>query len=160
MTRRLHRTVCLDLPDSLLPHVLAAIEESRRTFIVCTQDLASLHLARKKVQRLQQLGLDQLSVIINRHDGRSSLNSKHIEEVVGAGVEFVFSNDYKALTSALTSDRGMTPGSRLGHEFREFATKLATRAIGVKPKNAKRGFVEYFWLPQGPAWSFLSSRRS
>ncbi|HTP89888.1 MAG TPA: hypothetical protein VMJ34_23240 [Bryobacteraceae bacterium] len=160
MMRRMHKTVCLDLPDSLQPHVLSAIDESQRSFIVCTQDLVTLHLARKKVQRLRALGLERLSLIVNRYEGRYPLNTKQIEEVVGAPVEFVFSNNYKALLAALSEDSGVSPSSRLGQEFRAFAARLSAREVGLKPRTGKRRFVEYFWVSQGPIWSLLSEKRS
>ncbi len=158
--RRLHKTSFLDLPDVLQPHVLAAIEESQRTFIVCTPDMVSLHLARKKVQELQSLGFKRLSLIINRYDGKSPLGAKHIEEVVEAGVEFVFSSDYRALIGAISAGTDISTATRLGREFREFANKLTTSEIGTKPRPAQRRFVDYFWIPQGPMWNVLSSRRS
>ena len=160
MAKRLHRNVCVDLPDTLEPLVLTAIQEAQRTFVVCVQDVVSLHLARKKVQQLRAFGLNDLSLIINRYDGRHPLRYKHIEEVVGASIECVFANDYKAVMESLEGEGGMSAKSRLGQQFQEFAMKLSKREVGGERKPWRRQFIEHFWIPQGPVWNFLSSKQN
>ena len=66
--RRNYKVVTADLSGNLEKYSMEIMHESRSVFLVCTPELASLHLAREKLQYLQKMGLgDRVRLLLNRY---------------------------------------------------------------------------------------------
>ena len=67
MARAQYEVICADLGSHFDPLSMALLRDSRRIFLVTTPEVAPLHLARVRMRRLTELGLnDRVSLLLNR----------------------------------------------------------------------------------------------
>lgn len=125
---------CLDLPEQLNEAATTALEFCDAVLLVCTPDLASAHLTRRRLSLLREYGLQrQVKVILNRNQSKSQLGKKEVEELLDTEVFAVIDNDYQGLQNAILRGRLMEKGSSLGKQFSQMAQRLA--GIGGKKKQ-------------------------
>jgi pilus assembly protein CpaE len=141
--RRNYKALCIDLSGNLEKYALELMRESRRVFLVTTAEPCSLYLAREKVQYLHRMELgDRVSVLLNRHNKRSGLDTAEVESVVGAPVLLTFTNDYSRVVRAVTEGKAVDPASELGKQHTQLASHMLERKSTFTPQ--RRRFVEYF----------------
>jgi Flp pilus assembly CpaE family ATPase len=143
--RRNYRALCMDLSGNLEKYSLEIMHESKRVFLVCTPEIASLHLAREKYLYLKQLDLgERVNVLLNRCQKRSLITPQQIEQLLGLPVFMTFPNDYQGVQRALTEGRWVEPHSELGKQFNALAqSMLETKQVGAQGESKKR-FLEFF----------------
>lgn len=149
--RRAYDLVCIDLPSVIDPHAVEVLLESKRVYVVCTQELASLHLALNRVSRLQRLGLEKtIRILVNRYNPAHVMNPERIAGLVGAPVELVIPNNYSLAT--LSSEQGslVDPKTPLGKSYRRLAQNMLDDRIEIA--RTKKSFLEQLYQP------FLKSR--
>jgi pilus assembly protein CpaE len=147
--RRNYKVVTADLSGNLEKYSMEIMHESRSVFLVCTPELASLHLAREKLQYLNKMGLgDRVRLLLNRYSRRSSILPSEVEEVVGAPVMMTFPNDYACVVDAMTEGTAVEATSDLGQACDGLGAYLAKRKA-AKPVEPRRKFVEYLNLTPG-----------
>jgi pilus assembly protein CpaE len=143
-SRRNYKVVSVDLSGNLEKYSLEIMHESRWIFLVCTPEVASLHLAREKLQYLQRMDLtDRVRLLLNRYSKRSPIVPSEVEQVVGAPVMMTFPNDYARVANAITNGSTVDPKSELGIAYDDLAGRMVQRQ---SPKHAEptRRFVDYF----------------
>jgi pilus assembly protein CpaE len=125
--RQLYDWVVLDLPAIFHRLSLLALSESDQAFLVATSELASLHLARKAVNLLTQLGFgkERFQVLINRVDKRDGLRESDVGKIFNCPVHGSFPNDYFALDRAVTLGEPVKEDCDLGKAIADFAGRLA-----------------------------------
>jgi len=108
--RRAYDWTLLDVPSIFHRTSLLALSESDEGFLIATPELPSLHLARKAVRLLTQLGLppERYRVLINRVSRRETLRGSDVEKILNAPVHACVPQDFGAL------DRAITMGQSLG----------------------------------------------
>jgi pilus assembly protein CpaE len=128
--RRGYDWILLDLPAVFHRASLLALPEADRAFLVTTAELPSLHLARKAVGFLAQLGFgpDRVRVLVNRVEPKSGLTNADMEKILNAPVHRSFPNDYFSLDRALVEGQPLGPDCELAKEIRKFAGSLAEPA--------------------------------
>jgi pilus assembly protein CpaE len=128
-TRDIYDWVVLDLPAIFHRLSLLALAEADQAFLVSTPELASLHLARKAVGLLSQLGFgkERFQVLINRVGGRDGLRRSDVGQIFDCPVHSSFPNDYFPLDRAVTMGQALDPESGLGRAIAAFAGRLAGR---------------------------------
>lgn len=134
---RCYDIVCLDHSGNLEPHSLQALETSTQVFLVCTPEVASLHAAKRTLDRFRDSGLaDRVRIIVNRGHAGSPVGPEQIEDILGRGIFATVPNDYAAVQTSLAEGRSVAPGSPLGRRFAELGAKMAGREIsGNKPRK-------------------------
>ena len=143
--RRNYHVICADLSGNLERYSIEIMSESKAIFLVCTQELPSLHLAREKVQFLEHLDLgDRIKILINRAHKRTLISAAEIEQLLGRPVYEAFPNDYSGVHKALSEGRPIQANTDLGKHCAEIAAKLLDRET-LKTQNSSR-FVQYFTL--------------
>jgi pilus assembly protein CpaE len=143
--RRLYRTICLDLSGNMEKFSLEIMHESKRIFLVTTQEIPALHLARQKLNLLQSLDLaDRVTVLLNRAQKRSLIPASQIEQLLGAPIQMAFPNDYRGVHTALTEGKEVTVDSELGRQFAAFAEQLLSRTAPQAVSGKKRKFLDFF----------------
>lgn len=155
--RRNYGAVCLDLSGNLEKYSLELMHESKKIFVVCTPEVASLHLAREKAQYLHHLDLtDRAVVLLNRQTKKWGIDISEIERLVGIPVEAAFPNDYTAVSRSLTDGVPVAKNT----DFARQCTTLAETLLARRPQPARerRKFVEYFSVL--PARFSLEPRRA
>lgn len=135
--RNTYEWTVVDLPSIFHRLSLLTLSEADRAFIVASSELASLHLARKAVKLIAQLGLDaqKIQVLVNRMDKRNTeLNSSDLSKLLECAVDTSLPNDSLAL------QRGITLGQPLGNdsELGKAVDGLAGKLMGVVPEIRKK----------------------
>jgi pilus assembly protein CpaE len=149
--KQLYDWVVVDTPAVFHRVSLLAISESDKGFLISTPELASLHLARKGVKLLNQLGFDstRYQVLINRVDRKSDFNGNDIGKLLECSVDASMPNDFFSLQRIITSGEPLAGDSDLGRAIEGLANKL-TGAEPEVPAKKSRGI-----LAARPAWSQL-----
>jgi len=126
--------ILLDLPAIFHRATLLALPEADLAFLVTTAELPSLHLARKAIHLLGQLGCgkDRVRVLVNRAARRSGLAASDVQKILGAAVSHSFPNDYPSLDRALAEGEPLAAGCELGGAIEEFAAGLVEAAAAQR----------------------------
>ncbi len=129
--------VILDLPAVFQKLSLLAVAESDSSYLVSTSELPSLHLARKAVSLLAQIGLakDRYQVVINRVNKRDNINRSDMEKIFNCSVHATFPNDYFSLHRVVTLGQPLGSDSELGKSIESLAGKLAGPATAEKRRS-------------------------
>jgi Flp pilus assembly CpaE family ATPase len=142
--RRNYGVICTDLSGLMERYSVELMQESKHIFLVCTPELASVYLARQKVDFLRTLDLeDRIRVVVNRAHKGAPVSTHEIEQVVGLPVVASFPNDYRGVHRALTEGKPVPRASELGRKFAEMAGRLIS---GDPTPEPARRFVDYFTL--------------
>jgi pilus assembly protein CpaE len=138
--RQEYAWILLDLPAIFHRATLLALPETDLTFLTTTSELPSLHLARKAVSLLGQLGCgkDRLRILANRVAGRGGLASSDVEKILGAPVHHCFPNDYASLDRALAEGEPLGAACELGRAIEAFAGGLVASAAAGR-RNVTAG---------------------
>lgn len=115
-----------DLPDPLFSSSRAILKMSDRVYLVCTPEITSLHLARRKAQQLRDAGVsnDRLGLLVNRVGSWGSFQPSEVQRVVGVPVVWTLDNDYASLHEATLAGGLVAQDSSLGKQFHEFANHM------------------------------------
>lgn len=131
--RRSYDVICVDLPGAFDESAISVFEQSHSIFIVCTPDLPSLHLARRRLELLREMNLgDRAHVIYNCYNPKAVLSKEAVEDVLGTEVFAVIDNDWAALQTALVNGRPLDLDTPLGRNF----TRITHKILGVDRQNA------------------------
>jgi Flp pilus assembly CpaE family ATPase len=144
-TRQRYEYVIFDLPEVVNQATEAIVTSARTVYVVCTPEVPSLILARKRSAGLIERGVpeDRLQIVLNRYS-KDGPAPAEIEEVLGYPVGQVIPNDYKSLWEANLQRRLVSDKSVVGRAFEEFAWSLTGRpAI----KSGKKMFGGIFSAP-------------
>jgi len=133
-TRQAYDWVIVDLPTIFHRLSLLAFSESDRAFLVSTPELPSLHLARKAVKMLGQLGFgrERFQIVVNRMGKGDGLRGSDMQKIFDCPVHASFPNDYVSLDRMLTLGRPLDADCELGRSIDEFAGRLAGVTQGEK----------------------------
>lgn len=140
--RQLYDWVILDLPTVFNQTSLMAIAECERAFLVSTSELPSLHLTRKAMGLIDQLGFpkDRFQVLVNRVDKRDDLGASNMEKLFNCPVHSTLPNDYFSLHRVVTLGQPLVGEGELGKAIE----KLAGRLCGMtgEARKATQGVRE------------------
>jgi len=135
--RPVYDWVIVDLPSVFERLSLLMLPEADHGFLVTTAELPSLHLTRKAVSLLAQMGLSlqNFHVIVNRAGRADEVTLEAMAKIFQAPVYATFPNDYLSLHKALSA--GQPIGScALERALWEFARALCSQPRGsVSPPD-------------------------
>jgi len=119
--------VIVDTPVVLHRTSLLALSESDFGFLVTTSELASLHLARRAISALEQLGFDKqrLYVLVNRYRKQDGIGREDLERIFGVRIAAVFPGDFGAVHRAVSLGEPLDDGSQLARAIEAFAHQLS-----------------------------------
>jgi pilus assembly protein CpaE len=144
--RRAYDLSCIDLSGQLDSSAIEALVESKRVYIVCTQELACQHLLLRKVERLRRAGLDkQMRLIVNRFLPRHVMSADRIADLVGLPVELTIANNYEAANCSMENGALIKQDTNLGRSYNKLAEIMLDDRIEI-PKSKPR-FLEFFAQP-------------
>jgi len=134
--RQSYEWVVVDLPAIFHRVSLLTLAECDQAFLVTTSELASLHLARKAVNLLGQLGFgkDRFHLVVNRLNRRDGIGSGDIEKIFNCQLHAAFPNDYYSLHRVVTLGQPLGPDSELGRNVENLASRLSGASV-----TARRG---------------------
>ncbi len=130
--------IILDLPLVFQRLSLMTISESDRAFLVTTSELPSLHLARKAVTLLEQLGFpkERFQIMINRINRRDEIAGSDIERLFNCGVDARIPNDYFSLHRAVTLGQPVEGHCELGRAIEGLARRLSGSTANERKRVA------------------------
>jgi pilus assembly protein CpaE len=125
--RQRYDWVVVDLPAIFHRVSLLALAECDQAFLITTSELASLHLARKAVNLLGQLGFgkDRFHLVVNRLNKRDGIGSGDIEKIFSCQLHACFPNDYFSLHRVVALGQPLGQDSELGRHVEGFASRLS-----------------------------------
>jgi len=124
--RVIYEAVVVDLPSAYERISLATLGDADAIFIVCTPELPSLHMTRKCIAFLDQMGFsrDRFRVVVNRVSRRDELSTQDMEKVFNFPVHVTFPDDYSSVHRTLTAGKPLPPNCDLGRQIRRFGENL------------------------------------
>jgi pilus assembly protein CpaE len=145
--RMLYDYVVIDLPTIFHRLSLFALSEADQSFLVSTSELPSLHLGRRAISLLSQLGFekDRYQMVVNRFGKKENITTADMEKVFGCKVFAVYPNDYYALHKVVTRAEPLPGDCELGQAVERVAERLA----GLMQKEGRSPAM----LEQKPALS-------
>jgi pilus assembly protein CpaE len=128
--------IVIDLPVVFQRLSLMTISESDHAFLVSTSELPSLHLARKAVNLLDQLGFpkERFQIMVNRVNRRDEIGGSDIEKLFNCSVNSRIPNDYFSLHRAVTLGQPVDGHCELGKAIEGLAGRLS----GIPAQDKKR----------------------
>ena len=135
--RQNYEWIVIDLPVVFQRLSLMTISESDRAFLIATSELPSLHLGRKAVNLLVQLGFpkERFQILMNRVNKRDEIAVSDIEKLFNCAVHSRFPNDYFSLHRAVTLGQPVDGHSELGRAIETLAARLS----GAMASNGRNG---------------------
>ncbi len=130
--------VVIDLPVVFQRLSLMTISESDRAFLVSTSELPSLHLARKAVNLLDQLGFpkERFQIMVNRINKRDEIGGADFEKLFNCPVHSRIPNDYFSLHRAVTLGQPVDGHCELGKAIQSLADRLCGGGANDRKKPA------------------------
>ncbi len=146
--RSRYQWTLLDLPAVFHRVSLLALANADKTFLVSTTELPSLHLARKAVRLLSQLGIspDRFEVVINQTGRREGITGQDLEKILGSRVRISMPDDHSRLHQAIALGEPVEAGSGFGEAIEGLAGSMAG------PSRSERRKVD-FLLDAGPVFA-------
>jgi pilus assembly protein CpaE len=132
--RNLYDWVILDLPAIFNRTSLMAISECERAFLISTSELPSLHLTRKALTMVDQLGFpkDRFQVLVNRVDKRDDISTADMEKLFGCPIHAKLPNDYFSLHRVVTLGQPLGTDGELGKAIEQVAARLSGSLTPLK----------------------------
>jgi len=125
--RMLYEWVVIDLPSIFHRLSLFVLSESDQCLLVATSELPSLHLARRAVGLLGQLGFEKTryQMVVNRLNKKDGISGPDMEKILACPVFATFPNDYYALHRVVTRAEALPADSELGRALETVANRIA-----------------------------------
>ncbi len=135
--RTLYDWIVIDLPVVFQRTSLITIPQADRTFLVSSSELPSLHLARKSITMLEQLGFpkERFQMVVNRVSRRDGMSRQDIEKLFQCPVHASFPNDYFSLHRVITNGDPLGPEDDLGRAVDNFAAQISGAAAADSAKT-------------------------
>jgi pilus assembly protein CpaE len=117
--------IVVDAPSVFHRSTLIALSESDRAYLISTSDLASLHLARRAIGLLTQLGFakERYEVVVNRLSRRDGIGGNDIEKIFNCPVHATLPNDYFSLHRVISLGQTLGSDCELGRALASLAAK-------------------------------------
>jgi pilus assembly protein CpaE len=141
-----YSTVVLDLPSALMTSTRQVLALTDKLYLICTPEVTSLHLARRRALELIELGMakDSLHVVINRAGSAQSLLAQDLSHAIGLPVYCSLDNDYLALNEAWEGAKLLSRESGLGQQLYDLGAAMVNGRHPVRK-------------PPRPSWKALLS---
>jgi pilus assembly protein CpaE len=140
--RQLYDWVILDLPTVFSQISLTALAECEHAYLVTTSELPSLHLTRKAMGMIAQIGFpkERFEVLVNRVERRDDIGAANLEKLFNCPVHASLPNDYFSLHRVVTLGQPLGPEGELGKAIERLAAGMcSTVDEGKKPAPAAGG---------------------
>ena len=129
--------VVADLPAPIYSSTTGILRAADRIYLVCTPEITSLHLAKRKIERMQSLGVPtgKLRLLLNRSGSNRGVGPAQIEKITGVAVEWALDNDYQAVSEAAMRGGLLPPDTALAQQLEHLGEQIVTE-FGATPKQA------------------------
>ena len=137
-SRVLYDWIVVDLPTVFHRLSLFVLSEADQSLLVSTSELPSLHLARRAVGMLGQLGYgkERFQMVVNRLNRKDEISTADMEKIFTCSVFATFPNDYYALHKAVTRAEPLPADCELGRAVEQATARIAGLALKDKRSGA------------------------
>ena len=144
--RRYYDWTVLDLPSIFHRISLVALAEADSAFLISTNELPSLHLARRAIHVLAQAGFgpDRFEVVVSQIGRKEAMSGSEIERILGHAVSASLPDDHGGLHAAVALGEMLKSDGILGRAIGQLAGRLA----GLAPTGRREHDLV---LEPGPA---------
>ena len=138
----------IDLPVIFQRISLMTLSNADGAFLVTTAELPSLHLARKAIRLLDQLGFpkERFQILVNRTNKRSDISNPEIEKLFSCKVHSRIPNDFASVNRAISRGEPLDAKGDVGKAIDSLASRLSGNVIvpGLKPttRESRTSLVE------------------
>jgi len=141
-SRVLYDWIVVDLPTVFHRLSLFVLSEADQSLLVSTSELPSLHLARRAVGMLGQLGYgkERFQMVVNRLNRKDNISTADMEKIFTSSVFATLPNDYYALHKAVTRAEPLPSDCELGRAIEQVTARIA--GLAVKDKRSGAAVVE------------------
>ena len=117
-----YTSILVDLPELVNPASLEIVRRSRLVFVVCTPEVPSLKLARRRCDELAAYGIpgERIRVVLNRWH-KLEIGRNDVEAFLEHPVQAILPSDYHVLRTAAVDGKCLTESSALGRAFLDLA---------------------------------------
>jgi pilus assembly protein CpaE len=124
--RQAYSLVVVDMPAALHSSSHAVLKAADEVHLLCTPDAASVHLARRRISELRDIGVapPRLRLVLNRNGSHSWIGAEELRLATGLPVSSVLDNDYARLHAAVVRGEIISPRSRLGRQMAALGCRL------------------------------------
>jgi pilus assembly protein CpaE len=150
-------TVVLDLPSALMTSTRELLALTDELYLICTPEVASLYLARRRALELLDMGMhkDSLRVVINRAGAAQRLATQDLAQAIGFPIYCSLDNDYLALNQAWDEAKLLSRETQLGRQLYELgAAMVGTRQPVTKAPRPWKALLSAFQNRNWPALPF------
>ncbi len=156
--RKRYETVCVDVSETMNEHEVAAMQEAREIFLVCTPQVPVLYMARRRILELSRLGLaGRVRVIVNRAGTNNMVTPAQVAELLGVQEYLPVANDYPRVSEAWVSGERIPPKTELGRDIRALAAWMARADIATEQAKEPKPKTQLGWM-QGLRSRFLKEK--
>jgi len=141
--RHHYEFVVFDLPEVVNQATEVVVTSAKAVYVVCTPEVPSLKLARKRCAGLIDRGVpeDRVKIILNRYSQKGP-EPAAIEDILGYPIGRLIPNDYKSLWEANLNRRLVDGRTVVGKAIESFAWSLTGKQ--VEPVKSGRKFFDLF----------------
>lgn len=124
--RRRYPLVVADMPPGLYAAGVEVLLQCTEVHLICTPEITSLHLARRRIAELLDSGAEKerLRITVNRSGSRNAVAAREIERAIGMPVHHTLANDYDAVTEAAVAGGLISSETRLGKDLRALTARI------------------------------------
>jgi Flp pilus assembly CpaE family ATPase len=134
----------VDLPGEMRSYEMEVVRQAKECFLVCTPDIGSLHMARKKTAVLREAGLhSRVSLIINRVQGKG-FSTADVETILQLPVRFTVMAADKEIADATRRGVAIEGRSDFAVQIANIANRIGPSAGTGRSKSRTRRFIEMF----------------
>lgn len=130
-SRMMYDWVVIDMPSVFHPHSLLGLSEVDSALLVSTAELVSLHMARRAVGLLSQLGFgrDRFHMVVNRLERGGGLSVSDMEKIFGCPVLATLPEDLHPVHRTVTRVEALGGDCELGRALEQMLKKLQGPAV-------------------------------
>jgi pilus assembly protein CpaE len=144
-TVRQYPLVSVDLPGTLEQYECETLLRAKKILLVCTPDVAALHVALRKSNWLRDLHVaDKVVVVLNRVQRRSAFSLSDIERIIQLPVRYLLPDAVPEISHAVQKGIALEGSSALAKQINRIADDMLGGKRIQKTSNVVRRFVEYF----------------
>jgi len=124
---RAYSYVVVDMPSGLYGPCAGVLRRSNSICVVCTPEVSSLYLTRRRFSDLGEWGIrrNKVKVLINRADSRDAPPRNEVERSLGVAAAWTLPNSYHELNQAALAGRTVSRDSAYGQAITQMAAELA-----------------------------------
>jgi len=142
---RQYSLVSIDLPGTLEDYECETLLRSKQIFLVCTPDVAALHVAVRKSNWLHDLHMaDKVVLVLNRGERRSAFSLNEIERIVQLPVRYLLPEAVAEISRAARQGIVLDGSSPLAKQIERISDDMLGGKRIQKNNHVIRRFVEYF----------------